>query len=495
LLLESVLLGLMGGTLGWGLAYAGLRFLVALGPATLPRLGEISLDARALAFAVVVSLLSGLLFGLIPALKYAGPKVSLTLRSGGRTLSHSRERHRARNILVIGQIALALVLLVSSGLMIRTFQSLRTVEPGFTHAEQIQTMRIAIPASLIQEPERVARTQNDIVDKLAAIPGVTFVAFASGAPMETIVPNWDGLYAEGTEYRNDEGSPIRLFKNVSPGFFAAAGTRLIAGRDYTWTDLQDRRPVVMISDNLARELWGSSSAAVGKRVRSSPLSTWREVIGVVQDVRDNGVHEPAPATVYWPSILESPYQPGQMAVIRTATFAIRSSRTGTESFLYQVRQAVWSVNSSLPVASVQTQQDIYSHSMARTSFTLVMLAIAGSMALVLGIIGIYGVLSYAVSQRRREIGIRLALGAQPGELKSMFVRHGLVLASIGVAIGLVAAAGLTRLMSSLLFGIKPLDPLTYAGGALLLGLAAVLASYLPARRASAVDPVEALKAE
>jgi predicted permease len=356
-------------------------------------------------------------------------------------------------------------------------------------------MRITIPASLIREPERVARTQKDIVDKLAAVPGVTSVAFASAAPMEAFTGGWDAIRVEGTEYRNDEVPPMRLFKNVSPGFFTAAGTRLIAGRDYTWTDLQDRRPVVMISDNLARELWGSSSAAVGKRVRSSALSTWRQVIGVVQDVRENGVHEPAPAIVYWPTALESLYQAGQVSMTRTVTFAIRSSRTGTESFLNQVRQAVWSVNSSLPLASVQTQQDIYNQSMARTSFTLVMLAIAGSMALVLGIIGIYGVLSYAVSQRRREIGIRLALGAQPGELKSMFVRHGLVLASIGVAIGLCAAAGLTRLMSSLLFGIKPLDPVTYAAGALLLGLAAALASYLPARRASTVDPVDALKAE
>ena len=495
LLLESVLLGLIGGMLGLGLAYAGLRILVAMGPATLPRLAEISIDPRALAFTVSISLLSGLLFGLIPALKYAGPKISLTLRSGGLTLSHSRERHQARNLLVIGQVALALVLLVSSGLMIRTFQRLRTVEPGFTHAEQIQTMRIAIPASLIPEPERVTRTQNDVVDKLAAIPGVVSVAFASGAPMETIVPNWDAIRVEGIDYPADEVPPMRLFKNVSPGFFAAAGTRLIAGRDYDWTDLYGQRPVAMVSENLARELWGSASVAVGKRVRTGSRSPWREVIGVVQDIRDNGVHEPAPATVYWPATGENLYQPGQMVATRTVTFTIRSSRAGMESFLNQVRQAVWSVNSSLPLASVQTQQDIYSQSMARTSFTLVMLAIAGSMALILGIIGIYGVLSYAVSQRRREIGIRLALGAQPGELKRMFVQHGLLLASIGVAIGLGAAMGLTRLMSSLLFGISPLDPLTYAAGAFVLGTAAMLASYLPARRAAAVDPVEALKAE
>jgi len=494
LLLESVLLGLIGGVFGLALAYAGVRYLVAFGPTTLPRLAEISIDPRALAFTLIVSLLSGLLFGFIPALKYAGPRVSFVLRGGGRTSSQSRERQRTRNVLVVAQVALALVLLVGSGLMIRTFQSLRGVDPGFTDAQHLQTLRIAIPFTLIQEPERVAQLQADIVDKLSAIPGVTSAAFASTMPLDGLVGGWDGVYAEGTEYRANEVPPMRLFKNVSPGFFGTAGTRLIAGRDYTRTDLQELRPVIIISENLARELWGSSSAAVGKRVRSGPRSSWREIIGVVQDVHNNGVDQPAPAIVYWPSFTTSPYNPGPQ-VTRTGTFVVRSERAGTQSFLAQVQQAVWSANSNLPLAAVRTMQEVYDRSLARTSFTLVMLAIAGSMALVLGIIGIYGVLSYAVSQRRREIGIRLALGAQPGELKRMFVRHGLALAGIGVAIGLATAAGLTRLMSSLLFGIKPLDPLTYALGALLLGLAAALAIYLPARRASAVDPVEALKTE
>jgi ABC-type antimicrobial peptide transport system permease subunit len=216
---------------------------------------------------------------------------------------------------------------------------------------------------------------------------------------------------------------------------------------------------------------------------------------VVQDVRENGVHEQAPAIVYWPSMTENIYRTGQVTVARTVTFVVRSKRAGTGAFLNQVRQAVWSVNASLPLASVQTMQDVYDQSLARTSFTLVMLGIAGAMAVVLGLIGLYGVISYAVSQRRREIGIRLALGAQPGELKRMFVRHGLVLAGIGVVTGLAAAAGLTRLMTSLLFEVSPLDPLTYAAVPVVLTTAAVLASYLPARRASAVDPVEALRAE
>jgi predicted permease len=488
------MLGVMGGALGLGLAYGAVRLLIAAGPASLPRLSEIAIDPRALAFTLIISLLSGLLFGFIPALKYARGRISLSLRGGGRTLSESRERHRARNILVVGQVALALILLVSSGLMIRTFQALRNVEPGFTRPEQIETVRISFPAALVREPERVARMQNDIVDKLATVPGVTSVAFTSALPLEGAAANWDAILAEDKTYRANEIPPLRLFKNVSPGFFKTLGTRLIAGRDYTWTDLYGRRPVVIVSENLARELWGTAFAALGKRIGTGS-GRWREVIGVVQDVRDNGVRDAAPATVYWPSFEESLYSPRQLEVARTVTFTIRTGRAGTESFLTQAPQAVWSVNANLSLASVRTMQDIYNRSLGRTSFTLVMLGIAGAMALVLGLVGIYGVISYAVSQRRREIGIRLALGAQPGELKRMFVRHGLVLATAGVAIGLTAAMALKGLMSSLLFGISPMDPVTYAAVPVVLVMAATLASYLPARRASMVDPVEALKAE
>ncbi len=493
LLLESVLLGLMGGVLGLGLACGGLRFLVALGPANLPRLNEIAIDPRVLGFALIVSLFSGVLFGSIPALKYAGPRISNALRGGGRTASQSRERHRARSILVVVQVALALVLLVSAGLMIRTFQALRTVEPGFTHAQQLQIARISIPESLVAEPDRVARMQNNILDKLAAIPGVASAAFATEMPMEGIPNNWDAIRAETKTYY--EIPPLRNFKSISPGLFQTVGTRLIAGRDFTWTDLYAHRRFVMVSENLARELWGSPSAALGKRVQTIPSAPWHEVTGVVQDVREKGVDEPAPAIVYWPSVVEGDYRAGGVDVARNVTFVIRSSRAGSESFLNEVREAVWSVNSSLPVASVRTMQEAYNQSMARKSFTLAMLGIAGAMAMVLGIIGIYVVISYAVSQRRREIGIRLALGVQREQLTRMFVRYGVVLAGIGVAIGLAAAVGLSRLMSSLLFGISPLDPVIYAAVPIVLVTAAVLASYLPARGASAVDPLEALRAQ
>jgi predicted permease len=492
LLLESVSLGLMGGVIGMGVAYEGLRLLLAVGPANLPRLSEVSLDARSLGFTLALSLLSGLLFGSIPTFRYAGARPT-ALRGTGRTASVSRERQHSRDLLVVAQVAMALVLLVSAMLMIRTFQALRKVDPGFTQAEHLQTMRISIPASLITDPHLVIRTENNIADKLAAIPGVTSVGFTSAMPMEGIEAGWDEIYPEGNTVGRDV--PLRLFNHVAPGFFRTTGTRMVAGRELTWTEVYGPRPVAIVSENLARELWGTPRAAIGKRFREFPSMPWYEVVGVVEDVRQNGVQEKAPAIVYWPPMMEGIFGPNTFDAVRSVTFAIRSDRAGTEAFLSEIRQAVWSVNASLPLASMRTMQDIYSQSLARTSFTLVMLGIAGTMAFALGVIGIYGVISYAVSQRRREIGIRLALGEQTGRLRWMFVRSALVLTGIGVAAGLAAAAGLMRLMKSLLFGVSPLDPFTYVSVLVVLATAAVLASYLPARRAAAVNPVEALRAE
>ena len=291
-----------------------------------------------------------------------------------------------------------------------------------------------------------------------------------------------------------DSPPLNTFKYVSPDFFRTAGTRLVAGRDITWTEIYGFRPVVLVSESLARELWGMAAAAVGKRVRQSPNMPWHEVIGVVQDVHEDGLYLPPPRIVYWASMSAYVGFGSGANAIRQVTFIVRSDRVGTEGFLDDLRRAVWSANATLAVLPL-TMRDVYDRSLARTSFTLVMLAIAASMALLLGVVGIYGVISYAVSQRRREIGIRAALGAPQAELKGMFVRHGFVLAGIGVVIGLGAAAGLTRLMSSLLYGITPLDPVTYLAIPLILVVATVLASYLPARRAAAVDPIEALRAE
>ena len=487
LLIESLVLAVIGGAIGTGLAYEGLRLLAAAGPGDLPRLSEISLDGRALAFSVALSLLSGMLFGFIPAWKYAKARLAL----GGRTFSTSRERNRARNILVVAQVAMALVLLVSAGLMIRTFGALRTVKPGFAGPEHLQTMIIGISTAVAAKPEQVTRIENDIADKLATIPGVSSAGFASALPMDMSEPNWDAVFAEGQTFRAGEIPPLRDFQYVSPGFLKTAGTRMIAGRDFTWPEVYGRRAVAMLSENLAREFWKTPGAAVGKHIRQGPGSPVFEVIGVVEDVRERGVDQKAPETVYWPTLGNNVFG----GSLRLPNFMIRSDRAGTASLLEEIRQAVWSVNSNLPVSNVRTMKEIYSQSVARTSFTLVMLAIAGAMALLLGVVGIYGVIAYAVSQRWREIGIRLALGAQQGKLKTMFVQQALALAGIGVAIGLGASALLMQLMKSLLFGVSPLDPLTYAAVPMVLAVAAALASYIPARRAAAVDPVEALRAE
>ncbi len=495
LLVESVMLGLAGGALGAGLAYAGVQFLLSLGSANLPRLNEISLDARTLGFTLLLSVFSGLLFGLIPALKYAGPRTSLALRSAGRTISVSRERHRARNMLVIGQVAMAFVLLVSAGLMMRTFEALRTVEAGFTDARHLQLMRISIPDSLVAEPERVTRIQKQILDALSAIPGVQSAGFVSEMPMEGFDSGWDAIYAQDKAYPFDAIPPLRRFKYVSPGFYQTAGTRIIAGRELTWAEIYGLRPVVMVSENLARELWGTPAAAIGKRITEFPSMPWHEVIGVIENVREVGVQEQAPEIVYWPPIMGNLFGPGPVQAVRTMTFAIRSERAGTEGFLNEVRTAVWSVNPNLPLASVRTMADVYRKSVARTSFTLVMLGLAGSMALALGIIGIYGVISYTVSQRQREIGIRLALGAQSGDVVSMVLGQGAKLALLGVCIGVFSAFGLARLMTSLLFGVTAHDPLTFAAVAALLISVALSACYLPARRAMKVDPTVALRYE
>ena len=493
LLLESVALGVAGGLAGVGLAYAALKLLVSIGPANLPRLESISIDPAVLLFTLAISLVAGLLFGLIPVFKYAGPRLNAALRQGGRNSSDGRERHRARSVLVVVQVALALVLLIGSGLMIRTVRALKQVPPGFTQPEQILTLHVSIPDAEVPKPEQAARTYNNILEKVAAIPGVTAVGLTNSITMDGNTDN-DPIFAADKSYADGQVPAMRRHKFISPGFFKAMGNPLLAGRDLTWTDIYETRRVVLVSESLARELWRDPAAALGKQVRENPKAPWREVVGVVGNERDDGADHKATAIVYWPMMLRDFW--GQPLIVqRGQAFAIRSTRTGSASLLNEVRRAVWSVNPDLPIAGVRTMQEVYDRSMARTAFTLVMLSIAAGMALLLGIVGIYGVISYAVSQRTREIGIRIALGAPPQSVRQMFVREGLLMTAIGVVCGLAAAAGLTRLMKALLFEVSPLDPATYCAVSLVLAAAALLASYIPARRATTIEPVEALRVE
>jgi putative ABC transport system permease protein len=492
-LIESVFLGVLGGASGLGLAYGALRLLIRLAPPSLPRIENITIDPTVLLFTLVLSLMAGVLFGLMPVFKFATPSVMATLRAGSRTLSQSKETHRARNTLVVLQVALAAILLISSGLMIRTFRALRHVQPGFTGPRVLQTLAIFIPESQVKEPERVVRMLQEMLRNFSAIQGVSSAAFANSVPSDGN-NSTDVLYAENRYYAEGKLPPLRRFKFVAPGFFQTMGTRLIAGRDLAWTDIYDQRLVAMVSENMARELWRDPAAAIGKRIREGMKDPWREIVGVVADIRSDGADQKPPTTVYWPVMMKN-FWGDETFIQRRAVFAIRSSRSGSESFIKEIRQAVWSVNPDVPMASIRTVEEVYRGSMARSSFTLVMLAIAGGMALLLGIVGIYGVISYSVSQRTREIGIRIALGAQGGGLKAMVVRHGVLLAAVGVALGVIAAAALTRVLSSLLFEVSPVDPATYCAVSAGLLAAAAAASYIPAHRASAVNPIEALRAE
>ena len=488
---ESLAVGLLGGLAGLAIAAAGLRALVAIGLEALPRLGEVALDANVVAVALAAALLAGALVGAVVAARVDSRALHEGLHAGGRTSSGGRGQQRLQQVLVVGQVALAVVVLISAGLAMRTAAALSAVAPGFSKAEQVQTLRISMRGSQVPDPVQVARRQQQIIDAFGALPGVTSVGLASNMPM-------DGFNAI-SETVEVEGRPVdpvaRRSKGVSPGVFAALGVPLVAGRDYSWADLYDYRPVVIVSEGMARDLWGEPAAALGKRLRANGESQpWREIVGVVGDVREDGLRDPVPQTVYWP-VLTRQGLPSTGDVWRSVCFAIRSSRTGTDELVRELRAAVWSVDPNLPVTWARTLEDIYEQTEARTTFALVTLAVAACAALALGVVGLYGVLSYAVTLRRREIAIRLALGARQHEVRGQFVRSGVVLAAFGIAVGLAAAAGVTRLMASLLYEVEPVDPLTYAAVAVALVGVAALASYVPARRASTVDPAESLAAE
>lgn len=492
LLMESMLLSLLGGALGLALAYTALRILAASELPHLPRVHDISIDVTVLASNIGISLAAGLLFGLAPAFKYARPHLSNALRSGGRSMSQGKEQHRARGLLVIVQVALALVLLVGSGLMVRTFQALRHIDPGFSGAHEIDTFHISIPPAQVNSEVRVMRMEEEILRKIETVNGISSVAMTNTLPLDG--GSNSSVYTEGREAIEGATPPNRRWKGISPGYLSAMGSRLIAGREMTWTETYNQTPVALVSENMARELWQNPQAALGKRIRITLKDEWREVIGVVGDLRDDGVDQRPPTIVYWP-MLQKHFGDGEPNAERSVAFIIRTPRAGSAGFRQELQRAVASVNPNLPVADLKTLESVYDASLARTTFTVVLLAIAGSMALLLGVIGIYGVISYSVSQRTREIGIRLALGSPFQDLTRMFVRDGLLLSAIGTACGLTVALALTRLMKSVLYEVSPADPLTYFAVSAGLILAAAVASYLPTRRAARVDPAQILRAE
>jgi predicted permease len=304
----------------------------------------------------------------------------------------------------------------------------------------------------------------------------------------------DPVFVEGITPENGPMPPIRRFKWVGPGYVETMGNRLVAGRLLTWDDAYKRARVAMLSETLAREYFKTPSASIGRRIRNTPSNPWREIVGVVADERDDGLAKPPTAIVYWPLALDD-FWMEKTFVQRNLAFAVRSGRLSSPGFMGELQRAVWSVNANLPIASVQSLEDIRAGSMAQTSFALTMLVIAASVALLLGVVGIYGVVAYIAAQRTREIGVRIALGAQASDIRTLFVSHGLKLVAAGVVLGVAGAMALTRLMSVLLFGVGPMDAPTYAAASAGLAAVALVATYLPARRAARLDPVVALRTD
>lgn len=486
---EAVLLSTLAGVAGLALAAAGLQALRGFTIERLAVFGDVTITPVVGLFTFAVAAAAGVVFGLAPITRWPGLELATALREQARGSSGGRDSQRLRNGLVVAQIAVALVLLVGAALMVRTLAAVRDVRPGFERPAQVLTVRLTIPEAVAADPSTAARIHDAILQRLRDVSGVLAVAQTSSVPMDG-ANRRDPMFVEGAP---EAGlPPARRMKWVSPGYFATVGNRLVAGRDFTWDDVHDRRPVTIVSVRLADELLGGTATALGKRIRTSPTGDWREVVGVVGDERDDGPTRPVVPLVYWPFLQEN-LAPGRVTVERTLVYVIRTSRPHDGGLLRDVQQAVWMESSTVPLARVESLQAVYDRSTAQGAFMFAVLAVAGAVTLLLGVVGVYGVVAYVVAQRRREIGIRMALGADRDDVLRLFLSRGLRLIAAGLATGLAGAALAAGWLEGFLFGVAPLDPAAYLGAAALLGGVAAVATWLPARGAARLAPIAALK--
>ncbi|HET7552124.1 MAG TPA: ABC transporter permease [Gemmatimonadaceae bacterium] len=485
---ESLVLALSGGALGLLLAVAGVKALLALSPATIPGAQSIGVDSRLLLFTLTVSIVVGLAFGSVPLLRRRSTELSTALKGSGRAATSGRDRGRTRNALVSVQVALALVLLVGAGLMVRSFRALRHVDPGF-RADGVLTFEVALSRNDHPSDIETAVFWRELTERMRALPGARSAAVTTNLPLAKDFLN-GGIEIESRAVPDGGVTPTAELKYVSSGYFETLGIPVLQGRALDAHDAANGFRGVVVNRAFARQWWPNGEA-LGARIRQSSSDPWYEIVGIVGDVRFRSLDQEPGAAVYFPILsgaADSPDAPRHVAV------AVRGE--GDLATLATVARAqLRTLDAHLPIANLQPLQSLVNRSMARTSFVLVLLGIAAALALLLGMVGIYGVIAYLVSQRRREIGVRMALGATARDVRGMVVRQGLVLAALGAGAGLVAALALSRLMASLLYGVGANDLTTFAAVLVaLLGVAA-LASYLPARRASAIDPTEALREE
>jgi len=500
-LAESVLLGVVGGIVGLALAWGGVRLLVAFGPVNLPRLNEVRIDAVVVLFTAGLSLLAALAFGAIPLLRLA--PITATLHDSGRGQTATRGQHRARQILMTAQVALALVLLVASGLTVRSVQRLRNLDLGFDPASTL-SFGVALPPRVYETRERAAATHRAILDRLNALPGVVSASASSTLPVSGT------NYGNGLVVENELDNPQQLqrqfawFRAVAGGYLETASIRLIRGRTLTQSDVDRREPVVVIDEALAA-MYFPGQDPIGKRVRSAarvdpklPAPPWLEVVGLVANTPTGALTAPPLPQMFMPmSIAGGPEIPSEALIgpnITTMSYVVRST-TNPEDLTAAARAAVEDVDANLAIAQVRTLQEIVDRAGDQMLFTMVLLGIAAGVALLLGAIGIYGVVSYIAAQRTGEIGVRLALGAEPSGVAAMILRQSVSVTMIGVGLGLAAALAGGRVIEALLYNVSPRDPLVIGVVTLLLTGIAVVACWLPARRAARLSPLEALRTD
>jgi predicted permease len=481
-LTESMLLSVVGGILGIALAFAATRMLVAFGPVSIPRLHEVGINGTVLLFTTGVAVFAGLLFGLIPALKAGSRKALGALKDGSRGSTIGRDRHRIRSLLVVGQVALALMLLVGSGLLVRSYQRLKAVDPGFQSGAM--TFRLSPPPSKYPDAEATARFYDELVQRLEAIPGATSVGGINNLPL---TGGGAILTVQIDEFpiAEDEFPPAFLARRVTPGYFEAMGIPIIEGREFTTDDHTARAGSIIISESVKQEFWPETSA-LGKRMATNGAPA--RVVGVVGDIHDESLEVPAEQFSYKPMLdsIGGGVRP-MMMVVRT---------DGDPDLLIPgIREAVEELDPDLPITEIRSLDGILSDSLSRTSFTMTLLMLASAIALFLGAVGVYGVLSYVAAQRTPEMGVRLALGADGATVGRIILSQGMILAGVGVALGLGGAAALSGVLGSLLFGVSPLDPLTLVAVSLIFLGVAALASAVPAARAARIPPAIALRGE
>jgi putative ABC transport system permease protein len=488
LLIESLLLALLGGVLGCFLAGWGIDLLLAFKPENLPRLDQVRIDWSVLMFTGGISVATGLLFGLVPALQATNPQLNEMLKEGDRSGTSGPARHRVRDLLVISEVALSLVLLVGAGLLIRSFVRLLEVDPGFRPG-RVLTVSIPLPVSRYPQPAQEAEFFRRLLERVRELPGVRSAGAVTDVPL--FGGSSTGFDIEGRPLAKPNERPMTDFRSASPGYFQTMGIDLIAGRTFTPNDQADSPLVAVINETLARRCFGKENP-IGKRIGLSRPIDWREIVGVVRDVRNYGLTEEVKPECYLPYLQNAPdYLAG------SASWMVMVVRTESDPLGYvgAIKEALQKIDPDQPIASIKPMTAYLAQSVAQRRFNMLLLAIFAGLALLLAAVGIYGVISYSVAQRQREVGIRMALGARPGHVLALIVRQGMRPALIGLVAGIFAAAGLTRFMRSLLFQVSANDPLVFIGVALVLALVAAAACFIPARRAAHLDPVDTLRSE